>query len=263
MKEQQRGRLASTIAWARKIRTALQPLLEVNGSRVHFRPSSTAIAIVGLLHDRPQRGKSGIRDLDGLLNNFETLFAKHCRDVEHGRVTGEKALQSALIREAYGNGRKLAAVNVASESTDDPVELTFITDEMSLPVENGKMICDILALRRDGGRSTPVLIELKDDRMLARLLEQVDGYAALMDAHGDLFAELFGALLGEEVRFDGPVEKWIVWPKAGEVRDPREDELAARGIRVVGYETEGDGVYAMRVGRRATSAIPLLLPPRT
>ena len=195
-------RLQATIGWARKIRTTLQPVLEANRSRVHFRPSSTAVAMVGLLHDRPQRGKSGIRDLDRLVRNFEALFAEHCRDIEHGRVTGEKALQSALIREAYGNGRKLASVNVASESTDDPVDLTFITDEIPLPVENGKMVCDILALRRDAGRSTPVLIELKDDRMLARLVEQVDCYAALMDAHGDLFAELFGALLGEDVRWE-------------------------------------------------------------
>jgi hypothetical protein len=32
-------------------------------------------------------------------------------------------------------------VNVASASTDDPVELTFITvtDEIPLPVENGKV----------------------------------------------------------------------------------------------------------------------------
>lgn len=208
--------------------------------------------MVGLLHDRPQRGKSGIRNLDGLVKDFERMFGVHCRDVEHGRATGEKALQSALIREAYGSGRKLASVNVASASTDDPVELTFITDEIPLPVENGKMVCDVLALRRDAGRSTPVLLELKDDRMLTRLVEQVEGYAALIDAHADLFEELFGALLGEKVRFDGPTEKWIVWPTAGETRDPREEELAAKSVRIVGYEEKSDGVYAMRVGRRAT-----------
>jgi hypothetical protein len=81
------------------------------------------------------------------------MFDTHCRSVDQGRVTGEKALQS------------------------------FVTDEISLPLGNGKIVCDIVALRRDGGRSTPVLIELKDTRQLTRLVEQVDGYAALIDLH--------------------------------------------------------------------------------
>jgi hypothetical protein len=102
-----------------------------------------------------------------------------------------------------------------------------------LPVAKGKIVCDILALRRDGGRCVPALLELKDDRLLSRLVEQVSGYSELVDEHADSFAELFGALLGEDVRFDGPTEKWIVWPSAKPGMDPREDELAAKGIRVV------------------------------
>lgn len=80
-----------------------------------------------------------------------------------------------------------------------------------------------------------VLLELKDARMLTRLVEQVDGYAKLVDEHAELFAELFGALLGEPVMFDGPTERWIVWPAAGAGTDPREAELRKRGVRAVGY----------------------------
>jgi hypothetical protein len=127
--------------------------------------------------------------------------------------------------------------------------LTFITDEIPLPMAEGKIVCDILALRRDGGRSVPVLLELKDDRLLTRLVEQVEGYSALLDAHADLFAELFGALLGEDIRFDGPTEKWIVWPAAGPGKDPREDALATKGMSVVTFEERG-GAYTFRVGRR-------------
>jgi hypothetical protein len=154
---------------------------------------------------------------------------------------GEKALQSYLIREAQKNGRRLVSINAASAATDDPVELTFITDEIPLPVGGGKTVCDILALRRDGGRSTPMLLELKDARMLTRLVEQVEGYARLVEEHADLFAELFGALLGEPVTFDGPTEKWIVWPAAGAGPGPREEELRAKGIRVVGYRSKVNG----------------------
>jgi hypothetical protein len=244
---EQRRRLEATIAWARRIRAELQPLLDAHGDRVHFRPASTGVAMVGLLPDRPQRGKSGITNLRRLATDFEALFAKHCRDVPQGRVTGEKALQSCLIREAYANGRRLSSINAASQHTDGPVELVFVTDELALPLDQGKIVCDLLALRRDGGRSTPVLLELKDDRLLTRLVGQVEGYAKLIDLHADQFAELYGALLGEPVKFDGPTEKWIVWPAAGTGPDPQEAEFGARGIRVASYVDCDDG-YDMVVG---------------
>lgn len=253
MRDLQRRRLQATIEWARKIHTTLQHLLDAHGDRVHFRPSSTGVAMVGLLPDRPQRGKSGITNLARVATEFEAVFAAHCRDVPHGRVTGEKALQSFLIRESRKNGRRLVPINAASLGTDDPVELVFVTDEIPLPMVGGKVVCDILALRRDAGRSTPVLLELKDARMLTRLVEQVEGYAKLIDEHADLFAELFGALLGEPVTFDGPTEKWIVWPAAGAGADPREQELRARGIRVVGYEVDGDR-YGFRVGPKGLAS---------
>lgn len=244
-------RLTRTIGWAKKLRASLQPILDAHGDRVHFRPASSGIAMVGLLHDRPQRGKSGITNLERVVSSFEEMFDTHCRTIEHGKPTGEKALQSFLIREAYKNGRRLAPINEASASTNDPVDLVFITDEIALPLdEEGKTVCDVLALRRDNGRSTPVLLELKDDRMLARLVAQVESYSALMDSHVSLFEELYGALLGEAVKFDGPTEKWIVWPAAGEKQDPQEEKLAAdsKNIRIVGYK-ENSGRYELRVGR--------------
>jgi hypothetical protein len=249
VRDLRRQRLRATIDWARKIRMTLQPLLDAHGDRVHFRPSSTGVAMVGLLPDRPQRGKSGLTNCARVVTDFEMLFATHCREVPHGRVTGEKALQSFLISEAQGQDQRLTSINAASAATDVPVELIFVTDEISLPVESGKLVCDILALRRDGGRSTPVLLELKDRRLMTRLVEQVNGYAQLIDEHADLFSDLFAALLGEPVTFDGPTEKWLVWPAAGVGADPREDELRAKGVRVVGYGVEGDQ-YRFRVGSR-------------
>ena len=251
MKAAQRDRLQKTIRWARRLRASRQPILDAHGKRVHFRPGSSGIAMVGLLHEWPQRGKSGLTNLDDIVADFDAMFAAHCRDIKQGRRTGEKALQSFLIREAYGHGRQLKSVNVASRATDEPVELTFITDEIPLPVAEGKIVCDVLALRRDGGRCVPVLLELKDDRQLTRLVEQVDGYSVLMDQHADLFAELFGALLGEDIHFDGLTEKWIVWPAAGPGKDPQEDKLATKGIRVVTYD-EKEGAYVLRVGPRAS-----------
>ena len=249
VKDAQRRRLDAIIERARRIQVTLQPLLDAHGDRVHFRPSSRGVAMVGLLRDWPQRGKGGLNDLSAVAGDFEAMFATHCRNIEHGRKTGEKALQSFLIRESYKRGRRMEPINASSCATNGPVELSFVTDEIALPLSQGaKTVCDLLALRRDAGRCTPVLIELKDARALKRLVEQVEGYAALIDEHANQFAALYGAVLGETVQFDGPVEKWIVWPAAGLVRDPREEELAARRIRVVGYEERNDG-YTFRIGR--------------
>ena len=60
-------------------------------------------------------------------------------------------------------------------------------------------------------------------------IDPPQGYAKLIDEHADLFAELFSALLGEQVTFAGRTEKWIVWPAAGTGSDPREEELGAKG----------------------------------
>lgn len=209
--------------------------------------------MVGLLAERPQRGKSGITNLGRVQQDFEAVFATNCRDIDQGRPTGEKRLQSFLIREAYTHSRRLISINLASNHTDEPVELWFITDEIALPVETGKVVCDLLALRRDNRWSVPVVLELKDARQLKRLIEQVEGYAGLVDQHGGLFCELYAALLGSPVEFQSRAEKWIIWPAAGKDQDPREAELAARGIRVVGYTPHAAGSYEFQVGRGVSS----------
>jgi hypothetical protein len=247
---EQARRLEQATTWAQKIRSLLSTVIEQHRDRVHFRPSSTGVSMINLSSSRPQRGKSGFTNIERLARDFEALFQKHCVDIDQGRETGEKALQSVLIRDAYTHGRVMHAINVASLETTAPVELTFVTDEISLPVEGGTIVCDLLALRRDGPRTTPVLLELKDRRMLSRLVEQVERYAKLIDTHADLFARLSSELLGTKVKFDAPTEKWIVWPGPVDERDPREAELATRGIRLVTYTLRGEE-YRLRVGSGA------------
>ena len=59
-------------------------------------------------------------------------------------------------------------------------------------------------------------------------------------------AEEIADHLEREVELVSPCEKWIVWPAIGDV-EPREEELACAGIRVVGFK-ESDG-FEFRVGR--------------
>lgn len=250
IREKQRRHLELVTGWAGRIREQLGPVLEAHGDRVHFRPGSKGVAMVGLLPDRPQRGKSGLTKLDRVAQDFEALFAKHCRDISQGRVTGEKALQSFLISEAYRNDQKLVSLNDASRNTNEPVELVFVTDEIPLPVSGDKIVCDILALRRDGGRCTPVLIELKDKRLLMRLVEQVESYSELIDELPEAFEALYSAILGESIRFDAVAERWIVWPASERRPDPHEDDLAAKRIRMVGYtKVEHSFLFNVGIGR--------------
>jgi hypothetical protein len=248
--ERQRAQLTATIGWAQKLRATLQPILDAHGDRVHFRPASGGVAMVSVLHHRPQRGKSGLRDLRRVANNFEELFRQHCVEIDHGRVTGEEELQSFLIRQSYRYGRMMQPLVDAAKANGEELDLLFVTDEQLLPVgtDRSKVVCDLLAVRRDPERGLiPVLLELKDSRDMTRLIAQVESFATLIDLHADLFAQLYTALLGFEVRFGGPTEKWIVWPALGQKADPREAELRARGIRVAGYDRDGES-FRLRLG---------------
>lgn len=250
LRERQRQRLNEVTKWAGKIRETLGPILEAHGDRVHFRPGSNGVAMISLLSDRPQRGRRKLKDLGRVARDFEALFKKHCQDIGQGRETKEKALQSFLISEAYRNGRAMVSVNDASGNTNEPVELVFVTDEIPVPIESGEIVCDILAVRRDGRRCTPVLIELKTERLLTRLVQQVESYSALMDEFPEEFEALFSAILGEPIRFDDAAERWIVWPSSRRLPDPHEHELAEERIRIAGYtKVENSFSFGVGIGR--------------
>jgi hypothetical protein len=239
--EAQREWLRRTIAWAQAIEEQLAVVRERHLGEVHFRPSSRGVAMIGLRPDRPQRGRSSIRDLARLADDFEAQFRRHCVDLEQGRPTPEKRLQSQLLANAYRQARRLE--DLAGDEGGPP--LLFVTDELALPIADGRIVCDLLALHG----SRPAVIELKPERQLTRLVEQVTAYADLVETHLDLFAELFSIVFGYAVLLERPCERWIVWPQPDRgALDPREDELAALGVRVVGYRERDDG-FGFRVGR--------------
>ena len=241
----QRQHLQGVLHWARRVRETLDPVSQAHLGDVHFRPGSRGVAMVGLLPERPQRGKSGLRDLTRVAAEFPSLFSAHCRDVPQGRPTPEKRLQSWMTAEAYRNDRIMASLDRACPGG---TSTRFVADELALPVGDGRrIVCDMLALRQEpDGSCRAAVIELKSARQLKRLVEQVQGYARCVDQHRETFSELFSEILGTPVNLTGSAEAWIVWPQAGEVADPRADELAASNIRVVGYLERDDG-FVFRV----------------
>ncbi|MBK7156403.1 MAG: hypothetical protein IPH72_32305 [Sandaracinaceae bacterium] len=170
--------LDAVTAWALDARAHLGAIQAAHGDRVHFRPSSRGVAMVGLLPERPQRGKSKYTNLARVAANFEAEFRRHCVDIEQGRPTPEKRLQSFLLRDAYTHGRQMAALNDASARTRERVDLRFVLDELVLPTgpRTRGVVCDLLLLRRTPeGVCAPVAMELKSSRDMAQLVEQVSG----------------------------------------------------------------------------------------
>lgn len=239
----QRANLDLVSAWATEISQHLRAIQSAH-SDVHFRPGSRGVSMVGLLPERPQRGKSNIRDLPRLARDFDAQFAKHCRDIAHGRPTPEKRLQAHLVSNAYAHDRRMAALERAGD-----VSFTFVTDEIVIRPLNtdgsGKIVCDILALRRVDDLEVPVVIELKSTRAMTELIRQTETYAALMLEHQSVFERLFAALLGREIRFGAAPEKWVVWPAPGS-GGRRDGELRQRGIGVIEYEELDEGYRFQR-----------------
>lgn len=245
--------LAAVTRWAARIRGELRPLLARRLGEVHFRPSSSGIAMIGLLPDRPQRGLTKITDVARLVATFDALFIQHCVVCRHGRKTPEKALQSFLVADAIRHDGMMAALDLPSRDTTSPSRLELVTDEIAVPTADGKVVCDLLALHHTEHGERPAVIELKSSRDKTRLIAQVETYAAFVDAHAPAYEALYSALLGRTITFAGPTERWIVWPSAGPGPDRHEADFAERGIRLVTYTGEPRS-YAFHVGRAVSGA---------
>lgn len=237
--------IRAAASWARRVREEHPAILASGGARAHIRPSSSGVTVIGLTPERPQRGSKCITNLARLERDFEEIYRTACLPEDHGRPTPEKRLQSALIRESLAHDRELVSLTDASNKTQSKAHLRFVTDELALPPD--KIVCDLLALREDDGACVPVVIELKSKRDLARLVEQTQKFAAIVDAHRAAFEELYAAVLGRSIAFSGPAERWIVWPGDAKSRDPKEEQLRSVGVRVVSYSEDG-GSYAFRCG---------------
>ena len=269
----QRERLGKIIENVDVVGTALRPLMESHG-HVHFRPSSSGISMVSLYDDRPLQkwGDKGgpltktdienlkeiasTSDTEALAEVIENNFPRSADSI--GSNVPEDHLHSFLIREAYRNSGKMVSLNDASKKTGTPVELVFVTDEISLPVaekERNERRCDILAVRYTDAGPVPVLLELKSGRKEEELIEQIETYSSLIDEHAGRFGELYSGILGEDISFVEPCEKWAVWRANDEDSDPREDDFSVKRIRLASfYEDDKNVGYRFRIGADVAKA---------
>ena len=88
-----REQLEGAIRWADLVLHELGELQLAEGHRVHFRPTSSGVSLIGLQPDAPQLGRGGFKDLARLRDRFEELFERHCTARRPCRPTPKKALQ--------------------------------------------------------------------------------------------------------------------------------------------------------------------------
>lgn len=225
---QQAHRLDRTLPWA-TLTHQLRDIWRPEAGRIHLRPSAMGITVVDLSPSRPQLWCGDIASHRTARDRLAQILASP-PVAGPLRQTGEKELQSWLIAEAYRNGGVL---------THLAPNMHFVTDEQHFAAEPKGFVCDLLAVRRTPSATIPVAIELKDKRLLTRLVQQVTNTAGVVDAQRDRFSHVFSAILGMEVKLDAACERWILWPANGQhAVDPWAGKLAAQGIEVRGYRAD-------------------------
>jgi len=204
--------------------------------------------------------------LSGFGKNTDTKIAiveKHFNENEPGKVSGkkeERRLQAYMIREALqkdGNLEHLIGLQFGSETFD---EIKFALDEISLgdrnnPVrfhrrfngqEEGVIRCDLLTVAIKDEKSFPMLIELKYDRSLGRLIEQLDEFSKFItDDYKVEFAALLKACTGIDNVDCSKCYQMMIWPKSpsGKERKETKETLKSSNISVIEYTPsyeEGD-----------------------
>ncbi|MEA2050201.1 MAG: hypothetical protein U9O56_05680 [Campylobacterota bacterium] len=115
------------------------------------------MSLISISKNKPELGFSSIRTEKTILSKINDLKEKD----KPKRATPEKVLQSWIIQNAIKNNYILPCGD----------EIKFITSEMAVYDENKKRIVNDILGFKDGNL---YVIELKSDRTMGRLIEQVE-----------------------------------------------------------------------------------------
>ena len=172
---------------------------ELIENEIHFRASLNSLSLISVGADKPELGVPCKNHNPWTRDILRTYIKKIQSKSIPKRPTPEKSLQAWIIKEAQANDHKLPFDN----------SIKFITSELAIHNSNGtKIVSDIIGY--DTATNKLVIIELKSDRLLKRLIEQVDSFEEIIHDNFWFFHDLvtlhgFGKL--EEVS-----RKAIVWP---------------------------------------------------
>jgi len=186
------------------------------------------------------------------VKNWSTV-CKHLDYNEPAGINGtkeERRLQAYMIRRAIqtkeNSLRELIGNMIGGVEFDD---ILFAFDEISLgdqyqkvPFRNpingeadGIIRCDLLCVGRRGDEGWPILVELKYDRQLGRLFEQLDEFSLFVTKHyKNEFSELLMAATDVQVNCD-KCYKVLVWPGNENETDSTKKRLKESDVQVIEY----------------------------
>jgi len=243
-------RLAKTARNAEKVQALFSDFMSTG--TVYFRPIPDGVSCVSLLAGKPQRDIK-IPNVGDSINNYREFMMNHPDPAQwekyvaesQGRETGEKRVQSLIIRKALQNNRRMKELEPEMERiTGRKSEVYFVIDELAIMQPNekkAKEIFDILALRKylDDGTLVPLHIEMKNQRAQAELIKQLNCYSdtfkILFDSYKNLFESILCRIVGSMNNLKNEPEKWAIWPNGKDGRDtPR--KWAEESILVIARE---------------------------
>lgn len=190
-------------------------------------------------------GKSGnAKTVATVLRHFDDVRRTPIRlaEADHQRKK-ERRLQSHIIKQALLSERNLlgkASLECLSNEFD---KLVFALDEVSFGDNNNAPVirCDLLAVGQIGGETFPVVIELKSNRQLARLDEQLEVAARHVIATYQEARNLLETVTGLKLNSQR-VGKILVWPRGDNERaETLEFRRNHQDIKFVEYTPESYG----------------------
>lgn len=161
-------------------------------NEAHCRGSINSISLISLNKNRPELGFSGLKT-----DKTIDVKLKELKNKKLGRATPEKVLQSWIIKNAIKNNYILPFGD----------KIKFITSEMAVYDENKKRIVNDILGFKDGSL---YVIELKSDRAMSRLIEQVYSFKDIIKKNINLFDDL--CKLYDHTWNRESIIKVIVWP---------------------------------------------------
>jgi hypothetical protein len=196
-------------------------------NEVHFRASINSISMISISNDKPELGINCSAQKYSSSANLKNLIEQDISKVKSVknplRQTPEKELQSWIIISALTNNHSLPF---------DP-DIKFITSELAILSMSGKKtVTDILGYNETNQHL--YVIELKSDRLLKRLIQQVSDFENVIMQNQQFFSQLLsihGFASPED--FSNSIKKAIIWPY--KKTSPRE-ELSRVGIQEFTYQ---------------------------
>lgn len=174
---------------------------KLSKNEVHFRPSMNSLSMISVSSLKPEIGcscKNHDEWSDEIIESYIQII-----DTKEPpkRPTPEKSLQAWMIKYSQNHDFYL------------PFErkTKFITSELAITNSRGeKIVSDIIGY--DMSSQAIVVIELKSERLLTRLVEQVDNFEKIIQENENLFKEILN-IHGID-NLNQSISKAIVWPYA-------------------------------------------------